>query len=88
MSGDAAHGKMKNYIESVPCGRDHLKRDPRRFAYAQIAQLVEQGTENPRVTGSIPVLGIFIWKKAVKLLIIQLLNGFSIRETLRLRLRQ
>ena len=27
--------------------------------YAQIAQLVEQRTENPRVTGSIPVLGIF-----------------------------
>ena len=26
---------------------------------AQIAQLVEQRTENPRVTGSIPVLGIF-----------------------------
>ncbi len=25
--------------------------------YAQIAQLVEQRTENPRVTGSIPVLG-------------------------------
>ena len=25
--------------------------------YAQIAQLVEQWTENPRVTGSIPVLG-------------------------------
>ena len=24
---------------------------------AQIAQLVEQRTENPRVTGSIPVLG-------------------------------
>ena len=29
--------------------------------YAQIAQLVEQRTENPRVTGSIPVLGIFPW---------------------------
>ena len=31
--------------------------------FAQIAQLVEQRTENPRVTGSIPVLGIFnfIW---------------------------
>ena len=28
--------------------------------YAQIAQLVEQRTENPRVTGSIPVLGIFL----------------------------
>ena len=25
--------------------------------FAQIAQLVEQGTENPCVTGSIPVLG-------------------------------
>ena len=28
--------------------------------FAQIAQLVEQRTENPRVTGSIPVLGIGI----------------------------
>ena len=27
--------------------------------YAQIAQSVEQRTENPRVTGSIPVLGTF-----------------------------
>ena len=30
---------------------------------AQIAQLVEQRTENPRVTGSIPVLGIFLCNK-------------------------
>ena len=29
----------------------------RHILYAQIAQLVEQRTENPRVTGSIPVLG-------------------------------
>ena len=29
------------------------------FADAQIAQLVEQRTENPRVTGSIPVLGTY-----------------------------
>ena len=28
--------------------------------FAQIAQSVEQRTENPRVTGSIPVLGIFL----------------------------
>ena len=28
--------------------------------YAQIAQSVEQRIENPRVTGSIPVLGITI----------------------------
>ena len=27
--------------------------------YGSIAQSVEQRTENPRVTGSIPVLGIF-----------------------------
>ena len=28
------------------------------YTYAQIAQLVEQRTENPRVAGSIPALGI------------------------------
>ena len=28
-------------------------------SFAQIAQLVEQRTENPRVAGSIPALGIF-----------------------------
>ena len=28
---------------------------------AQIAQLVEQRTENPRVAGSIPALGIFFY---------------------------
>ena len=33
--------------------------------HAQIAQLVEQRTENPRVTGSIPVLGIFNFKNTV-----------------------
>ena len=27
-----------------------------RFLFAQIAQSVEQGTENPRVVGSIPIL--------------------------------
>ena len=33
---------------------------------AQIAQLVEQRTENPRVTGSIPVLGtVFERRQAV-----------------------
>ena len=31
--------------------------------HAQIAQLVEQWTENPRVTGSIPVLGTFFMPK-------------------------
>ena len=32
------------------------------IVYAQIAQSVEQRIENPRVTGSIPVLGIFLAK--------------------------
>ena len=31
----------------------------KELANAQIAQLVEQRTENPRVAGSIPALGIF-----------------------------
>ena len=30
-----------------------------RKHYAQLAQLVEQRTENPRVSGSIPELGIY-----------------------------
>ena len=36
---------------------------------AQIAQLVEQRTENPRVTGSIPVLGtLFLEIKVITIL--------------------
>ena len=34
--------------------------------YAQIAQLVEQGTENPRVLGSIPSLGTTYFKKPIR----------------------
>ena len=34
----------------------------RELINAQIAQLVEQRTENPRVAGSIPALGIFVAK--------------------------
>ena len=34
--------------------------------FAQIAQLVEQWTENPCVAGSIPALGIFLKKKNKK----------------------
>ena len=33
----------------------------RKLINAQIAQLVEQRTENPRVAGSIPALGIFLF---------------------------
>ena len=34
-----------------------------KVLYAQLAQLVEQRTENPRVSGSIPELGIILFKK-------------------------
>ena len=37
---------------------EHVGSIPITRFPAQIAQLVEQRTENPRVTGSIPVLGI------------------------------
>ena len=37
--------------------------NPAPAIYAQIAQSVEQGTENPRVAGSIPALGIFFFIK-------------------------
>ena len=39
---------------SIPVSGSFIKQN---IFYAQIAQLVEQWTENPRVTGSIPVLG-------------------------------
>ena len=34
--------------------------------FAQVAQSVEQRTENPRVTGSIPVLGTFAGTEILK----------------------
>ncbi len=43
-----------------PEGRGFKSCHPDHFA--QIAQSVEQGTENPRVGGSIPPLGTTIWK--------------------------
>ena len=42
---------------------------PARRRIAQVAQLVEQRTENPRVGGSIPPLGTIIPKKIVNLII-------------------
>ncbi len=45
--------------QPVPCGNLLDSRYFTRFNYAlpgQVAQLVEQGTENPRVGGSIPSL--------------------------------
>ena len=36
-------------------------------SFAQIAQLVEQRTENPRVAGSIPALGTFLLSEKIKI---------------------
>jgi hypothetical protein len=45
---------------------------------AEVAQVVEQRTENPRVAGSTPALGtIFLWRFAVQLLC----EGFDLRRT-------
>ena len=38
---------------------EHVGSIPITRFFAQIAQSVEQRTENPRVTGSIPVQGIY-----------------------------
>ena len=47
--------KISNKFEIfAPCLSEATKSN----SFAQVAQLVEQRTENPRVTGSIPVLGI------------------------------
>ena len=55
----------KKYIagwSSLEARRAHnpkvIGSNPIPATYAQIAQLVEQRTENPRVAGSIPALGI------------------------------
>ena len=44
-------------VTPVPVRSRSRAASQKNNLYAQIAQLVEQWTENPRVTGSIPVLG-------------------------------
>ena len=58
---------LKEYIagwSSLEARRAHnpkvIGSNPIPATYAQIAQLVEQRTENPRVAGSIPALGILL----------------------------
>ena len=48
-------GQTVNLLSVTSVVRIH----PSPRYYAQIAQLVEQRTENPRVAGSIPALGMF-----------------------------
>ena len=46
--------------------------NPIPATHAQLAQLVEQRTENPRVSGSIPELGIFIAEDSISMLFFSL----------------
>ena len=55
-AGAGSHDGMRGLTQGP--SRKLRFLDDRWLVYAQIAQLVEQRTENPRVTGSIPVLGI------------------------------
>ena len=54
-----AHGLVAQLVRALACharGRG-FEPHPSRHSDASVAQLVEQGTENPRVVGSIPTGG-------------------------------
>ena len=52
------YGPVAQLVRAPAChaGGRRFEPDPGRF-YASVAQSVEQGTENPRVIGSIPIGG-------------------------------
>ena len=53
-------GPVAQLVRALACharGRGFEPHPSRHFCYASVAQLVEQGTENPRVVGSIPTGG-------------------------------
>ena len=54
------HGPVVQLVRTLACharGRGFEPHPSRHFRYASVAQLVEQGTENPCVVGSIPTGG-------------------------------
>ena len=54
------YGPVVQLVRTLGCharGRGFEPHSGRQIFCAFVAQLVEQGTENPRVTGSIPVEG-------------------------------
>ena len=52
-------GPVAQLVRAPAChaGGRRFEPDPGRFLFASVAQSVEQGTENPRVIGSIPIGG-------------------------------
>ena len=57
-----AYGRVVQLVRTPAChaGGREFEPHPGRQQCASIAQLVEQWTENPRVTGSIPVRGTIL----------------------------
>ena len=54
-------GSIAQLVEHLPYKQGVTGSSPFRVAtFASVAQSVEQGTENPRVTGSIPVGGTIL----------------------------
>ena len=53
-----AYGRVAQSVEHLTFNQVVPGSNPGTLIDAQIAQLVEQRTENPRVVGSIPTLGI------------------------------
>ena len=58
------YGLVVQLVRTLACHARGRGFEPHsgRHCFASVAQSVEQRTENPRVTGSIPVLGIFLAK--------------------------
>ena len=57
---DLRNGLVAQLVRALACharGRGFEPHPSRHFRHASVAQLVEQGTENPRVVGSIPTGG-------------------------------
>ena len=52
------YGRVAQSVEHLTFNQVVPGSNPGTLIDAQIAQLVEQRTENPRVVGSIPTLGI------------------------------
>ena len=55
----SSRGRAVRKLVGLITRRSQVQILPPLLLFAQVAQLVEQRTENPRVTGSIPVLGTF-----------------------------
>ena len=56
----ARSGSLAQLGEHLPYKQRVIGSSPIRVVFASVAQSVEQGTENPRVIGSIPIGGTIL----------------------------